>query len=273
MIRVKETVIRHASDVIQWLEGTGLDGQQVPVSTPLLIALDEKQAVPGLTLLHKRGHSVVWRSQQTGTDTLQQLVETGRAGIEQRQRPPEAGYQIKGSISDPAGRFNPRTFTKACGNNSYPSVFLYRTPAATRLSQQKQLQGVLQFQKLPAEAEAKPASWALVKLDVTVSATGDNFIFNAQADRHGYFRIPLTRLSSTILPAGLAGVFSVKADKTQSGLEIPDPDVMQAVEINEPDTANFALSLNIDISEENRSLHFRFVTGFDGVSTLELKSP
>jgi hypothetical protein len=273
MIRVKETLIRHASDVIQWLEGTGLDDQQVPVMTPLQIELDKQQEIPGISLLHKGGHSIIWRNQQTGPDPLQQLIETGRASEQQRQRPAELSYQLKGSIIDPAGHFNPRLFAKTCGNNSYPAVKLYRTPMATRLSQQKQLQGVLQFQKLPSETEAKSASWALVKLAVSVSATGDNFIFKAQADRNGYFRIPLTRLASSMLSSGFSALFSVKADKAQSEREIPDLEAMMDVEINEAGTSNFALNHNVIATEENRLLKFRFVAGFDGVSTLELKSP
>ena len=273
MIRFKETFIRHSSDVIQWFEGTGQEDHEEPVRAHLLVALDDNATVKGLSLMHKSGHSINWRTQQDETESLNRLIETGRATEEERERPVETNYQIKGTIRDPKGNFNPRFFQKTCGNNSYPKILLYRSPGATLLSQQKVLEGLLKFQKAAGETSAKPASWALVRLTVDIGVTDDHFVFNAQADRDGYFRIPLTRLSISMLASGLTAVFTVKADKTQSGEEIPDPDLMNDVLIAEPGTTNFVAAINAVAVQKERRLKFGFIADDERVTTLELKHP
>lgn len=273
MIRVKETLIRQTSDVICWLDATGRVGQQKLVLNPLAIQLDKDLPVKGLTILHKPGCSVIWRQQLADDLLLQRTVAPGRATEEQKQRPVEEPYLLKGTVRDPSGTFNPRIFQKNCGNNSYPQIPMYRSPVGTRLSQNKSLQGVLQFQKQDGEARAKPASWALVSLLVTLSSTGDSYTFNAQADINGYFQIPVTRLSQGMLSAGFSATFSVEADKTQSGSEFPDLDQMSTTPIALKGNTNFTATLNVVAEIQNHRLKLGFVPDETLVSTVELKSP
>lgn len=273
MIRVKETLIRQASDVICWLDATGREGQSAPVLNNLLVELDQDLPVKGLSLLHKPGCSIIWRSQLSDNQQLQRSIDSGRATEEQKQRPLEVSYLLKGTVSDPSGTFNPRVFQKNCGNNSYPQIALYRSPDGTRLSQHKALQGLLRYQKQADEIMAKPASWALVSLQVNLSSTGDSFIFNAQADSQGYFRLPLTRLSLTMLSMGFTASLTVKADKTQSGSVFPDPDQMTAMQIALADSNIFAAGINVLAEQKQHRLILGFVPDETGVTTLELKSP
>lgn len=273
MMRIKETVIRQASDVIRWLDASGREGQHHPVLSALQVTLTDDLAVAGLSFLHKPGCSIIWRSQLADDDQLQRTVGPGRATDEQKQRPAETPYQLKGTVTDPSGIFNPRAFSKQCGNNSYPQIALYRSVLGTRLSQNKSLQGVLRFQKQVDETAAKPASWALVTLLVNLGSTGDSFTFNAQADSDGYFQIPLNRLSVAMLGAGFSAVFSVKADKSQSGSGFPDPDQMTTMQIALAGSAVFSDTRTVIAAEKNHSLKLGFVADETRVTTLELKSP
>jgi len=273
VIRFKETLIRQSSDVIRWLDGTGREGQQNPVLNALQIDLDDDLAVKGLSLLHKPGVSIIWRSQLPNAEQLQRTAEPGRATEIQMARPAETPYQLKGTVRDPAGQFNPRTFITDCGNNSYPQIALYRSVVGTRLSQNKSLQGLLRYQKQADESEARPASWALVTLQVDLAGTGDSYIFNAQADIDGYFQMPVTRLSVAMLTAGFSAELSVKADKAQTGSAFPDPDQMTAMQIALADGGVFADAQTVLAENKNHRLKLGFVADETRVSTLELKSP
>ncbi|AEG00839.1 hypothetical protein [Methylomonas methanica] len=273
MIRFKETLIRQTSDVIRWLDGTGREGQQSPVLSALQIELDSDLPVKGLSLLHKPGISIIWRSQLPDAEQLQRTEAPGRATETQMARPTETPYQLKGTVRDPSGTFNPRSFSKNCGNNSYPQIALYRSAAGTRLSQNKSLQGILRHQKQPGESIAMPASWALVTLQVNLSSTGDSFIFNAQADIDGYFQMPVTRLSVAMLSAGFAAELSVKADKAQTGTAFPDPDQMTAMRIALADSGVFSDTQTVLAENKNHRLKLGFVADETRVSTLELNSP
>lgn len=273
MIRFKETLIRQTSDVIRWRDGTGREGQEHPVLNPLQIDLDANLAVKGLSLLHKPGVSIIWRSQLSDAEQLQRTEEPGRATETQMARPVETPYQLKGTVRDPAGQFNPRSFVTDCGNNSYPQIALYRSVVGTRLSQNKALQGLLRYQKQADESEARPASWALLSLRVDLAATGDSYIFNAQADINGYFQIPVTRLSVAMLTAGFSAELSVKADKAQAGGLFPDPDQMTAMQIALADGGVFADTQTVLAENKNQRLKLGFVADETRVSTLELKSP
>lgn len=273
MIRFKETLIRQGSDVIRWLDGTGREGQQNPVSSPLQVDLDDNLAVKGISLSHKPGVSVIWRTQLPDLEQLQRTAEPGRATDAQMARPTETPYQLKGRVRDPAGLFNPRTFVTQCGNNRYPQIALYRSVVGTRLSQNKALLGRLRYQKQAGESEAQSASWALLSLRVNLTGTGDSYIFNAQADIEGFFQIPLTRLSVAMLTAGFSAELSVKADKAQTGSGFPDPDQMTAMQIALAGSGVFADTLTVLAENKNQRLKLGFVADETRVSTLELKSP
>jgi len=273
MIRVKETMIRQASDVIRWLDATGREGQENPVLNPLQVELSEDNAIKGLSFLHKPGCSIIWRSQLADEAQLQRTVAPGRASETEKQRPAQTPYQLKGIVSDPTETFNPRAFVKNCGNNHYPQIALYRSVPGTRLSQNKCLQGILRFQQLLNEPKARPASWALVSLTINLTTTGDSFTFNAQADSQGYFQIPVNRLSATMLTAGFSAVFSVKADKAQSGVRFPDPDLMMPKQIALSGSGVFTDTLSVVAEQKNRRMKLGFVANETQVTALELKSP
>lgn len=273
MIRLKETLIRQASDVIRWVDATGRAGQESPVVNPLHIVLADDMDVKDLSFLHKPGASVIWRSKLAGDTELQRTIDSNPLTETDKQRPTEIGYQLKGTVIDPAGVFNPRAFEKNCGNNSYPQIALYRSVVGTRLSQNKSLQGILRYQKQPEEISAQPAAWALVSLQVNLSSTGDRFDFNAQADANGYFQLPVTRLSLAMLTSGFGAVFSVKANKTQSAQAFPNPDQMTDMQIAVEDELVFTDTLDVIAKQKQHQLKLGFVADETRVTTLTLKTP
>lgn len=273
MIRFKETLIRQSSDVIRWVDATGRVGQESPVLNALHIALADDMDIKDLSFLHKPGASVIWRSKLAGDTQLQRSIDSNPLTETDKQRPTEIGYQLKGTVIDPAGVFNPRSFEKNCGNNSYPQIALYRSVTGTRLSQNKFLQGILRYQKQPDETHAQPAAWALVSLQVNLSSTGDTFDFNAQADANGYFQLPVTRLSPAMLTAGFGAVFSVKANKVQSSQAFPDPDQMTAMQIAVENGLIFTDTLDVIAEKKQQQLKLGFVANEIRVTTLTLKSP
>lgn len=273
MIRLKETLIRQASDVIRWVDATGRTGQESPVINPLHIALADDMDVKDLSFLHKPGVSIIWRSKLSGNTQLQRSIDSKPLTEADKQRPTETVYQLKGTVIDPAGEFNPRAFEKNCGNNSYPQIALYRSVVGTRLSQNKALQGILRYQKQPDETSAQPAAWALVSLQVNLSTTGDRFDFNAQADANGYFQLPVTRLSLAMLTSGLSAVFSVKANRAQSAQAFPDPDQMTDMQMAIEDGLVFTDTLDVIAEQKQQQLKLGFVADETRVTTLTLKTP
>jgi hypothetical protein len=274
VIRFKETLIRQASDVIRWMDATGRVGQESPVLNPLQIALADDIEVKQLSILHKPGASIIWRADIPGAVNLQRSIDIGRPTDADKQRPTEPVYELKGTVVDPTGIFNPRAFAKKnCGNNSFPHIALYRSLLGTRLSQNKSLQGILHYQKQADETSSQPAGWALVSLRVTLGTTGDSFDFNAQADANGYFQLPVTRLSLTMLTAGFSAVFSVKANKAQSAQAFPDPDQMTDMQIAIEDGLVFTDTLDVFAEQTQYQLKLAFVANETRVTTLTLKSP
>lgn len=274
MIRIHETLVRHASDVIRWRDATGRDDEfRAADDATLQIQLAEETDAFDVTLTHKPGVSVVWRKRFSEERPMRFTIDQpGRPSEDAIRRPDEVSFVLKGRVSDLNSRFNPRHFELTLGNHQYPLIDLYRTPDATPVSQNKVLQGLLRFEKQPSESTALPASWALITLEVELTTTGDRFRFHGQADIDGFFRLPVTRLSTAMLSSGFTAHFSVQADRLQSRVSVPDPATMTRRDIQPPSGGDFVPDLPVWADTADRRLRLSFVPASSELTTLILKN-
>jgi len=222
-----ETVVRHASDSIDWIDRTGLlASDHAPlVRAPLLVQLDTPLPA-GLRLHHKRGRSVLWRAR---AGALLYVVD-GDASPEDLEAPVETAYGVSGTVSDPQGRFLPRRFAISAGNAAGHAVDLYRSVAGTRFRAAGGLRMSL------ARADGSPLPWALVEVTVTPPVGGAHR-FVGQADARGELDLPLSRLPALTRDApatGYPATLAVRAVPGASAGQAADPDTAVGVDLRDP---------------------------------------
>ena len=209
-VRVLETNVLHASDVLYWLDGASAaaeaDMNRIP--HPLRVSFDQ---MPGdLKVLNSIGRMALWRRPEDA------MVE-GRATQAQRTRPAMANFDVSGEVHDPTGRYNPAAFSANLGDGSGTSVVLYPSLVGTRTPPAGVAQGRLLF-----DGSGDPVVWGLLELEVTV-AVAETIVFRAQADRNGDFLIAMNRLPP--LPESVteyAAVLRLTADSAADGDMAPD---------------------------------------------------
>ena len=248
--RVVETVVLHASDVIFWLDASSdsTPDKLQRVDRPLDVKFD--RSVPGfenIEVLHKPGKTAVWRA---GFAEVYPQVTPGqpagprvvRPTGSQRIRPTEPTFNLSGTVSDPSGRYNPRTFSVSLGNAAGPVVSLFPTPIGTDL-----MSGGL-IGTLRLAATGQPLPWAVVRLSVTLIG-GTSAEFQAQADENGDFMLSVTRLPP--LPESVtsyAATLSVRGLATASAATPLDPATLTPMEFAALDqAATFAQQLPLQI--------------------------
>jgi hypothetical protein len=245
-MRAVETVVLHASDIIFWLDATSAatPDELQRVDRPLNVEFDK--SAPGfqnVEVLHKPGKTAVWRNGFAevfpGQGPGNQVV---RPTGSQRVRPTEATFSLSGTVSDPSGRYNPRTFSIAVGNAAGPVVSMYPTPIGTQL-----LSGGL-IGTLRLAATGRPLPWAVVRLNVTLIG-GASAEFQAQSDQNGDFTMAVTRLPP--LPASVSAydaTLSIRGLATASAETPLDPSTLIPMEFAALDqAATFAQQLPLQI--------------------------
>ena len=235
-LRILETNILHASDVIYWLDGSTApeEGDMLRLRQPVAIDFSSKPA--DVTALHGAGRTALLRR---AVDTL----VDGEADDTAKAFPAAVLYTVAGAAEDPSGRYVPRRFAIDVGDASGHSLVLYPTPLATRFGRAGGLYGTLRF-----DATEGSAVWALLTLRVT-TALGTVRTFRAQSDARGDFRLALNRLPP--LPEGIdsyAAELAVAADESARADSPATPDdfsVMGLGDLEAPDS--FANPLRLDI--------------------------
>jgi hypothetical protein len=180
-VRVLETNLLHASDVIYWLDGSTASNvaDMTRIGAPLQIAFSDKPRA--VKFLHTAGKTAFW---QTPTEPM----VVGYATEAQRVRPAVPNFAVAGQVADARGRYNPQLFSVTLGAGNGQAVVLYPSPPAVKLVPAGIIQG-----RIVIEATQQPLSWGLLTLTVTV-ALGETIIFRGQTDAKGDFVIALTRL-------------------------------------------------------------------------------
>jgi hypothetical protein len=180
-VRVMETNLLHASDVIYWLDGSSANSPAAMsrIEFPLQITFTEKPKA--IQYLHSLGKSAFW---QTPT----QPMHLGSTTDAERTRPAQAPFDIAGHVYDPRQHFNPATFEVTLGSGNGQGVVLYPSPLGVKAG----AGGVLQGRILKA-IDGEPLIWGLLSLEVTVGLN-ETATFVGQTDAKGDFRIALKRL-------------------------------------------------------------------------------
>lgn len=207
-VRVLETNLLHASDVIYWLDGSTATNvaDMTRVNAPLQIAFSEKPRA--VKFLHTVGKTAFW---QTPTEPM----VVGAATEAQRVRPPVPNFTVAGQVNDPRGRYNAQLFSLTLGTGDGQAVVLYPSPPAVKLVPAGIIQG-----RVVIEATQQPLSWGLLTLTVTV-ALGETISFCGQTDAKGDFVIALTRLPPLPLSVtNYSAVLRIDGDLTATATKL-----------------------------------------------------
>jgi len=232
-----ETIVRHASDVIRWIDGSSRPGHPNPPPVPVQLEVELSVAPTDLRLFAKPGQTVLYRTVPAGLQ-----FHHDQAG-EVPDRPLQPGYTVAGTVSDPNGGYHPRTFSVTAGSATGQSVALFRALAQTRIPKAGALFGNVRF------SDAEAAAWAVVEF--TAQRTGgpaSPVVFRAQADSHGDFLLPLTWLPQN--PAEIVSSPKPKLTiRAQQGLAkdaVVNPDTLPTVNIRS--SASAAMGSEFDVT-------------------------
>lgn len=234
-VRVLETNLLHASDVIYWLDGSTAANvaDMTRIGAPLQIAFSEKPR--SVKFLHTAGKTAFW---QTPTEPM----VAGAATEAQRVRPAVPNFAVGGQVSDPRGRYNPQLFSLTLGAGNGQAVVLYPSPPAVKLVPAGIIQG-----RIVIEATQLPLSWGVLTLTVTV-ALGETISFHGQTDAKGDFVIALTRLPPLPLSAtNYAAVLRIDGDLTATAAKLIKLADLVAIEL-ESSTAGGVFATEIPLA-------------------------
>ena len=235
-IRVLETNILHASDVIHWLDGTTAEEPAEMLRANVLPHLELSTAPTDLRIVNTYGKTALLRRPSN------EMVD-GRASAADLQRPAATPYVVAGTVSDPDGRIVPRAFSITAGNVAGHALVVYPSLLGTRFGTAGGLLGTLRF---TGSGAAVP--WAILTLAVT-TAVDDTLTFRAQADGRGDFMLPLNRLPP--LPEGIdhyAGELSIAASSDAEAATPVDPDELStAMELGDLDANTFAVAIVVNV--------------------------
>lgn len=239
-----ETLIIHGGDLVEWRESSGFTNKPPLRVTPTTLSIEFNRAPRALYVLHKTNGTLLWHKNSAGPSK----VVAGTATEADKTAQPTRSYPIEGSVSDPAGRYLPRTFSFTLGANNEHKVSLYHSPLGARFSKAGGVYGQVGFDN------GKVAAWAIVELTVT-PPLGVPLNFVAQADSHGEFSLPLNRLPALTKDAPSATYTArLKVRALPSAMpETPlDPERLTHVEIakgkNSDSTTQFATSLDLAVA-------------------------
>jgi hypothetical protein len=232
-VKVLETDIVHATDVIYWLDGTSgiVEADMQRIAEPLLVSFTIRPS--DLQVVHGPGRMAVWR-RPTGPMVEGEATEadkTASAGL------PVA---LAGSVADPAGRYHPRRFRHVVGTGVGHAVQLFPAPVATRFGKAGGLRGTLR-----SEDTGQPVPWALLTLEVEI-VPGTRLCFRAQANADGDFAIALTQLPP--LPQSIAAYpAELRIDAPADAATPADPDEFIAMEVQAQDTGLFSAAMALAV--------------------------
>lgn len=235
-VRVLETNVLHASDVIYWLNGASAENEADMQRIPYQLQVRFTQKPRDVNVLHGSGRTALWRNPE-------QPMIAGRATEAERTRPAMLDFTVAGEVHDPFGRFNPGLFSVTLGAGNGVAVVLYPSLLGTGTVLAGVLQGSLQF-----AGSGLPAAWALLELEVALTGS-ETLTFRAQADAHGDFRLALRRLPP--LPESITaytGLLRVTADVDASGSTVPDIGTFVAMDVeSSTSVGDFLAQLNVQI--------------------------
>lgn len=191
-LKVLETSLLHASDILYWLDGTTAEtlAKMQRVAHQLHFELTSKPN--DVQIRQTPGKSIFWRRSATS-------ITQGEASEAEKTFIDGGSFTLSGTVYDDKGYYNPRTFSVTLGASAVPiagqGMVLYPTPQGTQFGKAGGLIATLRF-----ASDERVVPWALLTAVVTIPGTGDQ-TYHAQADQHGDVLLPLHRLPP--LPEGI----------------------------------------------------------------------
>ena len=180
-VRVLETNLLHASDVIYWLDGSSADTTEEMTRIGFTLALNLTQIPRAVKLFNSAGKTAFW-------STPTEPMVAGVATQEQRLRPAAPSFVVAGNVEDLAGRFNPAAFELTLGNGNGHSVVLFPTPVGVHVPPAGVIHGQVKFANTGA-----PLVWGLLTLTIALGLN-ESIQFHGQTNADGDFVIALKRL-------------------------------------------------------------------------------
>lgn len=239
-----ETLITHGGDLIEWHAASGYERKPAQRIAPMELMIEFTTSPKALRVHHKHDGTVLWHQNSSGPS----LAMAGMASENDLAAQPITTYPIRGRVSDPVGRYLPRTFALTLGNATIHAIALYHSPLGTRFGAGGGIYGQLVFEP------GTIAAWAMITLTVT-PALGAPQRFVAQADQHGEFRLPLERLPAMTKDAPSSSHnarLEVRALPGAHAVAPLDPDSLIATKVAKGKTGNgksqFADFLTLAIS-------------------------
>lgn len=234
-VRVLETNVLHASDVIFWLNGTSAETLSDMTRVPMPLDLSFSAKPKDARIINSAGKTAFLR---TPTNDFVQGVATEADKV----RPEFDTYEVIGEAWDSSRRFNPARIDLTLGSGLGEAIVIYPSPVGT----QKSPGGSL-FGRLLMDDDESPVIWGLLTLVVTLSES-ETQTYRAQTDAHGDFVIPLNRLPP--LPESITeydAVLSLSTNTANTVTSAPDTTTYSATELQSSSTnafnANFALQV------------------------------
>jgi hypothetical protein len=255
LVNVAETMIDRGFAGLRFVDGSSridpvLDDRRL-ITAPLLVEFTQIPYAARLVshggtwkfLLNEqhdtpqgpRGESFVLRAKEGAAEpTASALNAEAHAPID-----------IIGTVSDPAGAWQPRAFALSLARGQIEPVELFPTPAATRVTAGGSVVACLAW-----AADGNAVGYARATITVTVGPRQLKMI--ARADEHGDVIIPLTRLPP--LDKGLppyTGTLTIRARIPQPGDPVPAPmpkdsDLVD-VHLRQPGSATTALTFPLTL--------------------------
>lgn len=180
-VRVLETNLLHANDVIYWLDGSSANNVADMTRIGHALELDITEKPRAIKLLNSAGKTAFWSTPTTP-------MVNGATTEAQRQRPAVLPFSVAGSVTDLTGTFNPAAFELTLGSGDGHAVVLFPSPAGVRIPVAGAVQGQVKF----ADSGA-PLIWGLLTLTVTLGL-GETINFQGQTNAKGDFVLALKRL-------------------------------------------------------------------------------
>ncbi len=191
-LKVLETSVLHASDILYWLDGTTATAvaEMQRVSHQLYFEITSKPN--NVQIRQAPGKTIFWRRSAT-------TIVQGEADEADKSFTDSGSFLLAGTVFDQKGYYNPRTFSVTLGASNIPitgqGMVLYPTPQGTKFGKAGGLIATLRF-----ASDERVVPWALLTASVTIPGTGTQ-TYHAQTDQHGDVLLPLHRLPP--LPEGI----------------------------------------------------------------------
>ena len=191
-IKILETNVLHASDILYWLDGTSAETPATMQRLQHQVHFNLNTKPSDLQIRQGPGKTALWRRPVTD-------IINGEASTAEKEFTDAGNFLLEGIVQDSRGLYNPRTFSITVGASSVPiagqGLVMYPTPQGTRFGKAGGLIATLRF-----ATDDSIVPWALLTAVVTIPGVGTQ-TYRAQADHRGDVLLPLHRLPP--LPEGV----------------------------------------------------------------------